>query len=129
MRPLMLTIAGVISVAAMGCHRLDSKRAVQAAIEEHLKQRPGLVMENMTMEVEEVKFSGETAEARVKFQSKQAPRSLVEVRYTLRRADGRWEVESSSPVGAMDSPHSGPSGASSAPPGTAPAAPQPAPSH
>lgn len=129
MRALALTIASVIGIAAVGCHRLDSKPAVQAAIEEHLKRRPGLVLENMTMELEEVKFNGETAEARVKFLSKQAPGSFVEVRYTLRQEGGRWEVESSSPLGAMANPHAGSGALSTAPPGTAPAAPQPAPSH
>lgn len=129
MRPLALTIAGLVSLTAAGCHRLESKRAVQSAIEEHLKQRPGLALENMTMEVEDVKFSGQTAEARVKFQSRQAPQSFVEVRYTLRQADGRWEVESSAPLGGMGS-HRGASGVgSAAPPGTAATAPQPAPSH
>jgi len=119
-RRLLIALVGFTIIAAPGCNRLKSKRAVQAAIEEHLKQRPGLMMDNMTTELEAVTFSGQTAEARVKFRSKQLPQSFVEVRYTLRQADGRWEVESSSPLGPMGSAHRG---------AAAPGPPQPAPSN
>lgn len=126
MRWLVVCVLGVTMVAAAGCNRLKSKSAVQAAIEQHLKERPGLAMENMTLQVENVKFAGDTAEARVKFQSKQMPQSFVEIRYTLRRSGDHWEVESSSPMGAMGNPHGG---IAPAPSGAAPAGPQPEPSH
>jgi hypothetical protein len=131
MRRLVVCVLGLTMVAAAaGCNRLKSKSAVQAAIEQHLKQRPGLAMENMTMQVESVKFNGDTAEAHVKFQSKQMPQSFVEIRYTLRRSGDRWEVESSSPM-SMGGPHGSttavPSGTT--PAGATPAEPVPAPSH
>lgn len=121
MRRLVACIVGVSVVAAVACDRLKSRSAVRAAIQEHLKERPGLMIENMTMEVEDVKFSGQTAEARVKFQSKQLPQSFVEVRYSLRRSVDHWEVESSSPM-SMGGPHGL---MTPAPAGTAPAEPRP----
>ncbi|HEV2491520.1 MAG TPA: hypothetical protein VG204_00450 [Terriglobia bacterium] len=125
MRWLVACVLGMTIVVAAGCNRLKSKSAVQAAIEQHLKERPGLAMENMTLQVENVKFAGDTAEARVKFQSKQMPQSFVEIRYTLRRSGDHWEVESSSPM-SMGSPHGS---MIPTPSGTAPAGPQPEPSH
>ena len=121
MRRLVAGIVGVSVVAAVACDRFKSRSAVREAIEEHLRQRPGLVIENMSMDVEDVKFSGQMAEARVKFQSKQLPQSFVEVRYTLRRSGDHWEVESSSPM-SMGSPHGS---MAPAPAGSAPAEPRP----
>jgi hypothetical protein len=120
MRRLMVGILGMAVAVAAGCNRLKSKSAVEAAIEQHLKQRPGLAMENMSMEVEEVKFSGQTAEARVKFQSKQPPQSFVEIRYRLHQSGDHWEVDSSSAL-SMGTPH----GSVNPPSGTSPAQPQP----
>lgn len=125
MRRLAACILGVAVVFVAGCNRLQSKSAVQAAIEQHLKDRPGLIMQNMTMQVESVKFTGDRAEAHVKFQSKEMPQSFVEIRYTLRRSGDHWEVESSSPM-SMGGPHGS---VMPAPSGTAPAEPQPEPSH
>ncbi len=125
MRFLALCLLGVTVVAAPACNRLRSRSAVRAAIEEHLRQRPGLVMENMTMQVENVKFSGDTAEARVKFQSKELPQSFVEIRYSLRRSGDHWEVESSSPT-SMGGPHGS---MNPAPSGASDTKPQPEPSH
>ena len=125
MRSLVACILGVMTLAVAGCNRLQSKSAVQAAIEQHLKDRPGLIMQNMTMQVESVKFTGDQAEAHVKFQSKEMPQSYVEIRYTLRRSGDHWEVESSSPM-SMGGPHGS---MTVAPSGTSPAEPEPAPSH
>jgi hypothetical protein len=125
MRRLLACVLSMTMVIAAGCNRLQSKRAVQAAIEQHLKERPGLIMQNMTMQVENVKFSGDQAEAQVKFQSKEMPQSFVEIRYTLRRSGDHWEVESSSPM-SMSGSHGS---MTPTPAGTAPAGPQPAPSH
>src|SRR5215471_19147904 len=98
MRRVVVCLLGVAIVGAAECNRLKSKSAVQAAIEHHLKDRPGLLMQNMTMQVQDVKFMGDQAEARVKFQSKEMAQSFVEIRYALRRSGDHWEVESSSPM-------------------------------
>lgn len=63
---------------------------------------------NMTLEVQDVKFTGDTAQADIQFRSKQSPNLVVAVRYMLRRVGDRWQVESSAPVSGMGaSPHGG----------------------
>ncbi len=86
-----------------------SKSAVRQAIEAHLKERSNLLMANMTVEVQEVNFSGDRAEALVRYQSKQAPDLAVRVRYVLRKVGEHWEVESSSRAGGMPGAPHGPS--------------------
>jgi len=98
-----------LAVVLSGCGKstgLPSKAGIQAAIERHLQQRPSVVLKNMTLEVQDVKFEGDRAVAEVKFRSKQAAEIVVGVRYELRKAGDHWEVESSSPTGGMGaSPH------------------------
>jgi len=86
-QPQGSTITIVVGTAVMlaGCNRTHSKAAVQAAIDAHLKERPGLALANMTTDVRDVKFDGDRATAQVAFQSKQVPELKVEVRYVLRR--------------------------------------------
>ncbi|HEV2348838.1 MAG TPA: hypothetical protein VG028_03225 [Terriglobia bacterium] len=114
MKNLVWTLAVVLAgmVAALcGCSRfagINSKSAVQAAIEAHLKQRPGLALSNMSTEVQDVKFDGDTANAQVVYVSKDSPDLKVEVRYVLRRQGDHWEVVSSTPVGGVNgNPHGG----------------------
>ena len=123
---LCVTSAGLL---LSGCSGLNSKSAIKDAVDAHLKQQPGLALGNMTTEVKDVQFSGDTAVAQVEFQSKEAPDLKVEVRYTLRREGNHWEVQSSTPMGGQGgNPHGGagmPAGAM--PPGhpqTVPANPQ-----
>lgn len=100
MRKLLVCFVGLLPVAT-GCNRLQgiqSKGAVEEAIYAHLKQNPHLALNSFTTQIEGVRFSGDTAEARVKFRSKQSAKLAVEVRYVLRREGSRWEVVSSSPV-------------------------------
>jgi len=108
----------------VGCGRFwghDSKSAIQAAIDAHLKQQPGLALANMSTEVEAVKFDGDKATAQVVFQSKEAPELKVEVRYTLRREGDHWEVESSTPMGGQGgNPHGPGVGAGQMPPQSMP---------
>ncbi len=105
--------AGVLALAsfAAGCSeagKLKSKEAVQTAIEAHLKERQNVMLSNMSLEVADIKFTGDTAEAQVQFRSKQSPDLVVGVHYGLRQADGHWQVESSTPSGGMGvSPHGG----------------------
>lgn len=124
------TLLGLVAIAAIlpACNRgLHSDQAVREAIEAHLKTRSDLAMTKMSLELDSVKFAGDTAEAEVKYRSKDNPNVAVSVRYTLRRAGDHWEVLSSSSGNPMaTSPHSG--GAMAAPPGPT-AAPAPAPSH
>jgi hypothetical protein len=118
MRFLIACLAGSILLMS-GCKKsgdTDAKAAIQAAIEAHLQQRPNLMLANMTLEVQDVKITGDTAQAEVRFRSKQSADLTVGVRYTLKRAGDRWQVESSSPTGGMGaSPHGGAGAAAPAP--------------
>lgn len=122
MRFRALCSAG-LAIVLIGCGRIrgiESKGAVRDAIQAHLKQRSNVLVANMAMEVQEVRFSGNRAEAVVKYQSKQSPELAVRVQYVLRRAGDHWEVESSSPAGGMPmSPH-GSAGSSSRSPADSP---------
>jgi hypothetical protein len=92
---MSLVVLGLAGLAT--CHRLGgihTKAAVQEAIEEHLKQQPNVFFQNMTVEVGDVTFSGDTAVAQVRFRSKQAPNLAVGMVYRLRKAGDRWRVES-----------------------------------
>ena len=107
---LLLAVAGTAACRRSG--GIQSKAAVQAAIEEHLKQRPNVVFANMTVEVDEVTFNGDTAQAMVKLRSKQAPSLAVGVFYKLRRAGNGWQVESTS---SATMPGTTPHGSAAAP--------------
>jgi uncharacterized protein YhdP len=99
MRAVVMSLLVLGLAGSAACNRLSgvhSKAAVQEAIEAHLKQQPNVVFQNMTVEVGEVAFSGDTAEAQVKFRSKQAPDLAVGVQYKLRRSGNGWKVESTS---------------------------------
>jgi hypothetical protein len=60
----------------------------------------------MNLEVERVNFSGETAEAYVKFKSPHVRELAISQRYTLRKSGEQWEVESRQPAhGSSKVPH------------------------
>jgi uncharacterized protein YhdP len=99
MRALLMSLVVLGLAGSAACHRssgVNSKAAVQQAIEEHVKQRPNLASSNMTVEIGDVAFNGDTAQAQVKFRSKQAPSLAVGMLYKLRRAGNGWQVESTS---------------------------------
>lgn len=109
-RAALVCLVGWVAVLS-GCGRfsgINSKAAVQTAIEAHLKQRPGLALSNMTTEVQDVKFDSDKATAQVVYQSNSVPDLKVEVGYVLRRQGDHWEVESSTPMGGVGgNPHGG----------------------
>ena len=123
MRALVTGLVVLGLACPPACHRsggIHSKAAVQKAIEEHLKQRSNVVSQNMTMEVGDITFNEDTAQAQVRFRSKQAPSLAVGVVYKLRRAGDGWQVESTS---SATMPGTTPHG------NTSPATPSPATSH
>jgi hypothetical protein len=74
------------------------KQAVERAIQEHLKQNTHLVAGSFRTRIESVTVHGDSADALVRFESKQSAQNFVEVYYGLRLEDGRWEVVRSSQV-------------------------------
>ncbi len=132
----LLLAAGVgLALVLSGCSRsTQSNAAIQAAIERHLQSQKNLALNNMTMEVQNVKYTGDKADADVQFQSKQSPSTAVGVHYILQRSGDDWEVISSAPTtgGTGGSPHGvGGGGAGGGMPMPPPAPPQaqPQPSH
>ncbi|MCI0409895.1 MAG: hypothetical protein L0191_15265 [Acidobacteria bacterium] len=118
-----LFMISVVMVAGCGgTSKTQSKEAVQKAIEAYLAQRQNLMLANMNMEVAEVRFEGDTAEAVVRFRSKQSASLAVSVHYKLKRTPGGWQVESSTSAGGTgNSPLHGMTPTSPAPAhGTAP---------
>ncbi len=132
MRAVVISLLVLGLAGSAACNRLSgvhSKAAVQEAIEEHLKQQPNVVFQNMTVEVGEVAFSGDTAEAQVKFRTKQAPNMAVGVQYKLRRSGNGWKVESTSTTSmAGTTPHGNTAGPTPSP-STNPTDMSPQPSH
>ena len=125
MRLLLACLVGLemILIGCSGSSRPQSKEAVQAAIEAHLAERKNVMLSNMTLEVQDVEFNADKAEADVNFRSKQASDLVVGVHYVLRRSGDTWKVESSSPPSGMGAAARGGMGAN--PPGEDEAMPPP----
>ncbi len=118
MRAVEMSLLVMALAGLSACNRssgANSKAAVQQAIEEHLKQRPNVVLQNMTVEVGDVTFSGDTAQAEVKFRSKESPSLAVGVLYKLRRTGNAWQVESTSSMSMPGTSPHGNAGASMPP--------------
>jgi hypothetical protein len=77
---------------------LSATLAIPPAIKEHVRNLPQGAFSNMDLEVEQVKFQGDTAEAYVKFQSPNVRELAIRQRYVLRKSRGHWEVESRQPA-------------------------------
>jgi hypothetical protein len=126
MRAILLCLLGVTLVLG-GCSKsrgIQSKAAIQEAIERHLQKQSNVLLNNMSVEVGDVKYAGDRANADVKFRSKQSPDLAVARQYVLRRVGDHWEVESSSSPGGMGNPHGGPLPAQPSSPSTVPPTPQ-----
>jgi hypothetical protein len=127
MRAIVLCLVGA-TLVLNGCGKsrgVQSKAAIQEAIERHLQKQSTVLLDNMTVEVQDVKFEGDRANANVKFRSKQSPDVVVGRQYVLRRIRGEWQVESSASPGGMGNPHGGSLPPQPAAPSPAPVAPQP----
>ncbi len=126
MRAGLFCLLGVALVLG-GCNKFrggQSKAAIQEAIEKHLQKQSNVLLNNMSVEVGDVKYEGDRANADVKFRSKQSPDLAVPRQYVLRRVGDQWQVESSSSPGGMGAPHGGATPAQPTSPPAAPDAPQ-----
>lgn len=77
---------------------LSASLEIPTVIENHVRTLPQGVFSSMDLEVEEVKFQGDTAEANVRFQSPSVSGLVIRQRYVLRRCGEHWEVESRQPA-------------------------------
>lgn len=94
--------------------------AIPSAIADYVRDLPQGDLSNTNMEVEQVTFVADTAEADVKFQSPHM-KETIRQRYTLRKSGGQWKVESQQPPngGSKVPRHSLPAPADSQKPGGA----------
>jgi len=100
MRNALASAIVLVMTTAASCNRgINSRSAVERAIEAHLERNSSLALNAFTTEISDVTFEGDNAEAVVKFESKQAPHMAVQVRYTLRKEGDHWVVQSSSGMG------------------------------
>jgi hypothetical protein len=86
--PKSLTVSG---------QNLSATLAIPPVIQDHVRNLPQGVFSNMDLEVEQVKFQGDKAEAYVKFQSPSVRELVIHQRYVLRKSGNDWQVESRQP--------------------------------
>jgi hypothetical protein len=79
-------------------HNLSATLEIPAAITHHVRNLPQGAFSNMDLEVEQVKFSEDSAEAYVRFQSSHVKELAIRQRYILRKSNGYWQVESRQPA-------------------------------
>jgi len=77
---------------------LAATLAIPPAIKNHVRNLPQGVFNNMDLEVEEVKFHGEMADAYVRFKSPNVAGLVIRQRYVLRKSGDHWQVESRQPA-------------------------------
>ncbi len=102
-RPLQASKSDIPGATALqdvppSAQNLLTPLEIPSAIADHVRDLPHGAFSNMDMQVEQVKFSEDTAEADVRFQSPQVKELSIRQRYTLRKADGQWKVESRKPA-------------------------------
>ncbi len=121
LRNLLLVVPLLLGLAA--CAKApQNKEAVEKAVLEYLKNRPGLDMNSMEVQIAGLNFRQNEADATVVIQAKgnKEPGGSMTMRYVLEQKDGKWTVKGraggnehggSAPAGAMP-----PSGAGAMPP-------------
>ncbi len=91
-----------------GCSRpapVNDRADVEKAIQDYVNSRPILSPSAMSMEVEQVSFQGDQAEATVLFHGREEVQSSVALRYVLKRTGSRtWVVEPDKTRGITSAP-------------------------
>ena len=105
--PALLALCLLLTVVT-GCSRqapVNDRADIEKAIQDYVNSRPILSPSAMSMEVEQVSFQGDQAEARVLFHSREEVQSSVALRYVLRRTGSRsWVVERDKTKGVASAP-------------------------
>ena len=77
-----------------GCNRApQDKEAVRQAVTEHLSKNAALDINQLNVEVADVKFQGNEATASVAIKPKSAPEQGMTMSYTLERRGDKWQVK------------------------------------
>jgi hypothetical protein len=117
-RAAIPVVCAALILFAAGCKKnIQTNDAVKAAVVNHLSKNTGLSLSGMTIDVTNVTFRENEAEALVSFTPKSGPANAgMSMRYTLVRKGNDWEVKSKADSGGH--------GAGGPMPGAAPAAPE-----
>jgi hypothetical protein len=73
--------------------------AIRRAIQVHLAHNGNLNLNSFDTEIKQVTFSGDHAQAHVKFRAKNGP-GAMQLTYALAKRDGSWSVVESAPGGS-----------------------------
>lgn len=96
-KPVLACGPGLQPLSATA-QNLSATLAIVPVIKEHVGTLPQGVFHNMDLEIEQVKFHGETADAYVRFQSPNVTELVIRQRYALRKSGNQWFVESRQPA-------------------------------
>ena len=114
--------------APKGAQTQNDKAGVEKALREYLAKK-GMSSDAMTVEVRQVQYQGDTAEADVVISAKSNPSATMNMRYTLKRTGpGSWEVQGRKEAAAghgmpMPTAPEGPTPSPFGPPGSGAGAP------
>lgn len=120
------SLAAVLAFVFLSCGsstNLNTKEAVRQAVIEHLSSRKGLDLDMSAMELDvgDVSFRANEAEATVSFRSKGSQTSAMTMKYSLVRDGDKWKVKPRTDAGGAN-PHgvAPPAGGAELPPGHPP---------
>ena len=99
-----LLIAVSLSGSLAGCKKgagasQDPNTEIRRAIEAHLAHRGNLNMAAFDMNLQQVTFQGDHAQAQVSYNVKNGP-GVMQLTYSLEKKDGSWSVVESNPAGS-----------------------------
>jgi hypothetical protein len=94
--------AGPAFKRTAGAQDPSAHSAIPPAIKDHLRNLPQGVLNNMDLEIEEIEFHGDMAQASVRFRSPNVSELIIRQRYVLRKSGDHWQVESRQPADAVD---------------------------
>ncbi len=106
-------LAIALAVFLSGCNRAPENRdAVRQGVVEHLSRNAALDMNQLDVEITDVKFQGNEATAAVAIRPKTTPDQGMTMSYTLERRGEKWQVR------GRGAGHGGGMGAATPPPQT-----------
>jgi hypothetical protein len=107
-----LLVAGAFLLS--GCSNAGSDKsdeAIRKAIEAHLASRPGLLSNDIVLDMKKVDVKGSDAQADVVFRSRSDPKASMNFHYALHNDGKGWKVNETQGSGGT-APHPLPEGAS-----------------
>jgi hypothetical protein len=118
--PLIVALTAAAFLTAACSRAPENKEAIRQGVMDHLQRNTGLDMNAMTVDVTDVKYRGNEADATVSFKPKNMPGQGMSMRYTLAQKDGKWTVQGKAGGGGGEvHPGAGTPGGGAAPGGGA----------